>query len=157
MGVWGRRPETPPVTQHQLPLGEGRLNWGRWPKTPARNTPIRGRINSRISPCWTPCGSLIFESRSPQSVLSATHPRNLVCTRSLTAHQLDKIVACSVGVGVATYCKRKNEIYTLILYDQKKTSVLHLPCFLFILYLIYNTRTSKQNQASPNLCSANNE
>ena len=55
MGVWGRRPKTPPATQHHLPLSEaGRPNWGRRPKTPARNHPIRGRINSRTSPCWTP-------------------------------------------------------------------------------------------------------
>ena len=55
MGVWGRRPKTPPAPQHQLPLSEaGRPNWGRRPNTPARNHRwVRCSI-PRGSPTWVP-------------------------------------------------------------------------------------------------------
>ena len=62
MGVWGRRPKTPPAPQHQLPLGEaGRPNWGRRPKTPARNTRWVGCFNPEVHPTWTaPILSILY-------------------------------------------------------------------------------------------------
>ena len=54
MGVWGRRPKTPPAPQHELPLSEaGRPNWGRRPNTPARNTRWVGCFNPEVHPTWT--------------------------------------------------------------------------------------------------------